>query len=184
MEYTVKGTIYDSNSSINDRIKDALLRRDVYACVTDLMTSLLRNEETRGEWGDDFVNLTFEACPECGGRVQRATDLDRNDIVEQCGGNYEDVDLNEFRVCQICGRVISQQNVDIGSNNPMEYWIVNSELGHDLMQRGEVVMERPLGWIWGRCAHGQQILCDDVINRIAYDMGILQGLQYSWENHV
>ena len=61
-----------------------------------------------------------------------------------------------------------------------EYWIVTPWLGEKLRDKGEPVLERWGGWIWGRTCTGQAILLDGVISEICYDMGILEGQPHEW----
>ena len=62
----------------------------------------------------------------------------------------------------------------------LEYWIVSPWLGEKLREKGEPVLERWGGWIWGRTCSGQAILLDNVISEICYEMEILEGQQYEW----
>lgn len=55
-----------------------------------------------------------------------------------------------------------------------EYIIVSSFLGEMLREHGEPVYERDLGWVWGRETFGQSIACDEVIEQICREIGLIE----------
>ena len=61
-----------------------------------------------------------------------------------------------------------------------EWWRVTSYLYEKLGNKGEVVLEGPNGYYWGRCCTGQAILLDGVISQICADNEILEGQEYDW----
>jgi len=63
----------------------------------------------------------------------------------------------------------------------LEFWIVSPWLGEKLMEKGEAVLKRWGGWIWGRTCTGQAISLDGVISEICYDIEILEGQPYEWK---
>lgn len=184
MSYTVNGATYNYDSSINQRIKDKLVEREVYACVSDMVGDLMR-AEVEG-WGyEEFENTFYYACPDCeSSNVREATEDDISTILESFDGDYEadDIDVSEFYICEMCQKAILVEDLEGEFFEPLEFWIVSSMFGKDLKRRGEVVMERYGGWIWGRQATGQAISLDEIINEIAKDMEILDGQKYSWAN--
>lgn len=63
-----------------------------------------------------------------------------------------------------------------------EWWAVSDWFGEKLKEKGEIIIDNIWGKsYWGRTTTGQSICIDGVIFDIAYDMGILKGMEHSWE---
>ena len=63
---------------------------------------------------------------------------------------------------------------------PLEFWIVGDWFGEKLKDHSEIVAELFDFTIWARRTSGQAIALDYVISRIAEEIEILDGQQYSW----
>ncbi len=51
-----------------------------------------------------------------------------------------------------------------------EWWCVHSPLAGKLEKKGEYIIKHGLGYWWGRCTSGQQIIQDRVIQEIAEEL--------------
>lgn len=83
--------------------------------------------------------------------------------------------------CPYCG-TIHEEEPETDPQEIYEYWIVTPWLGEKLREKGEPVLKRHGGWIWGRTCSGQAIALDWVISLICYDMGILEGQPHEWKD--
>lgn len=185
MTYTVDGVAYDSNSSINQRIKGTLVEREVMANVSDMMCDLIwysYDDAHESNWGiDNFDNGSVPCCPECGDRgLRKCDDNDIPTIADRLGFGPDDVNPRDHSICTSCGAVIWEDECDWDSRDPYEYWIVSPWFGDQLLLFGEMVLKRDSGAVWGRCTTGQAIALDYVVDQIAYRMGILDGQKASW----
>ena len=147
---------YDYNSSKNQTIKGQFVQREVYACISDMAEHLFSYEGDKYADWNEWENLYIARCPECGETVDYGVEC------PHCGAIYEEEPETE------------PQEI-------YEYWIVSPWLGEKLRDKGEPVLERWSGWIWGRTCTGQAILLDSVISSICYDMGILEGQPHEWK---
>ena len=82
--------------------------------------------------------------------------------------------------CPHCGAIHGEEP-ETEPQEIYEYWIVSPWLGEKLKDKGEPILERWGGWIWGRTCTGQAILLDNVISEICYEMGILDGQPHEWK---
>lgn len=186
MEYTINGKTYDTNSIPNQRIKERFVCNNVSACVTDMVSDLIRYSLTYGEdeWVNGFDNIYYDSCLNCNGCSKEATEKDIPAIDEYCREKnlvYTPNDLKDWYVCEDCGEVYPREESEATLVEVLEYYIVSDFLGRRLRERGEVIMERPGGWIWGRQISGQAILLDSVISDICMEMEILEGQSHCWE---
>lgn len=95
----------------------------------------------------------------------------RHEIID-CIMNDEDFDFSEYA---------NDNNLDYDYIEAYEFWNVSDFLGRKLREQGETVVDILDFTVWARCTTGQAILLDGVISRIAEDMEILEGQEYSWE---
>lgn len=49
------------------------------------------------------------------------------------------------------------------------WWVVDNWLANQLSNRGEAVLDTPIGYVWGRTSGGQAIHIDDIMLEIAND---------------
>ena len=147
---------YDYDSTKNQAIKDQFVQREVKACITDMSEHLFSWEGDKYANWDEWENLYITRCPECG---------------EPYGEGYK---------CPHCG-TIHEEKPEAELQEIYEYWIVSPWLGKKLRDKGEPVLERWGGWIWGRTCTGQMILLDGVISAICYELGILEGQPHEWK---
>ena len=83
---------------------------------------------------------------------------------------------------EIVGKFFSVYDENSEYYEPLEFWIITDWLGEKLKEHGELVDELFDFTIWARRTSGQAIALDYVISRIAEEMEILDGQQYSWSN--
>lgn len=89
--------------------------------------------------------------------------------------------------CNNCGRIYGEYDfgeLDKAQPEIYEWYAVSDRFGEKLGQYGEVVIDAWGKSYWGRQGTGQSIICDYVIEQIAYDLEILEGQRYSWEDRV
>jgi predicted RNA-binding Zn-ribbon protein involved in translation (DUF1610 family) len=167
---------YDYNSSKNLAIKDRFVQREVIACISDMAEYLFGYDGDKYADWDEWENLYVTRCPECGEIVVEWVEADGNDVVE-----WAEVDENDVASehtghgvkCPHCG-AIHEEEPEAEPQEIYEYWIVTPWLGKKLRDKGEPVLERSGGWIWGRTCTGQAILLDWVIHAICSDLGLLE----------
>lgn len=163
---------YDYNSSKNQAIKDQFVRREVYACISDMAEYLFSYDGDKYADWDEWENLYVTRCPGCGEIVDEWKEIDETDIV------YIEMDYGVK--CPHCGEIFEEEP-EPEPQEIYEYWIVSPQLGEKLRDKGEPVLERRDGWIWGRTCTGQAILLDNVISEICYEMEILEGQPHEWK---
>lgn len=158
---------YDFDNVKNQMIKEALVNREVYACISDMTDYLF--DYDGGLYGtyDEFENLYVTTCPECG--AVNSFDHDVRD----------DGSLTDYWYCNNCNHEIDEE-LEGEPQEIYEYWIVSSWFGAKLRDVGEPVFERMSGWIWGRTCTGQAISLDSAINEICKGMEILEGMPHEW----
>lgn len=158
---------YDFNSINNQKIKDALVNREVYACISDMADYLFNCDDNSYANFDDFENVFVTICPKCG-----AVNSYHHDV-------RDDDELTDYWYCDHCHHEVEEE-MDTEPQEIYEYWIVSPWFGEKLRNAGEPVFERMLGWIWGRTCTGQAISLDGVIDEICKDMEILEGMPNEW----
>lgn len=89
--------------------------------------------------------------------------------------------------CNSCGCIYGEYDFgELDNTQPeiYEWYAVSDWLGKKLSQYGEVVIDAYGKRYWGRQGTGQSIICDNVIEHIAYDLEILEGQTHSWEGRI
>lgn len=89
--------------------------------------------------------------------------------------------------CNSCGCIYGEYDFgELDNTQPeiYEWYAVSDWLGKRLSQYGEVVIDAYGKRYWGRQCTGQSIICDSVIEQIAYDLEILEGQTHSWEGRI
>ena len=89
--------------------------------------------------------------------------------------------------CNNCGRIYGEYDfgeLDKAQPEIYEWYAVSDRFGEKLGQYGEVVIDAWGKSYWGRQGTGQSIICDYVIEQIAYDLEILEGQPNSWEEQI
>lgn len=204
--YEVNGKQYDYWSETNQRILDILVDREVYCCMTSEMEYMLKKAMDYDEDcpfdEDDFDRTFVESCPHCGCQYSieeiAPHEIDDDDIERDedgtylcsvCGASYEDIedakyccDYLNLRKCHECNSIFDADEVDSSPAEIYEWWAVSRWFGEKLKDKGEVIIESYGKSYWGRTCTGQTISLDGCIANIAKDMGILEGMEYSWEN--
>jgi len=148
----------NSNSSINQKIKDKFVSREVLTCFSSEMQEVLKHDIVSYE---DIENCYEDVCPECGHDELYYDEEKQAYYCDACDETFEDPD---------------QQPVEI-----YEWWIVTDYLCRKLSEKGQPVLEWGNNCYWGRCCTGQAILLDSVISEICSDMEILEGEKNEWK---
>ena len=173
---------YDYNSSRNQTIKGQFVEREVMACISDMAEHLFSYEGDKYANWNEWENLYVTRCPECGETVDEWEEVEAEDVEnpdEYTDNNGEF--YGEGYKCPHCGAILEDEP-ETEPQEIYEYWIVTPWLGKKLRDKGEPVLERWGGWIWGRTGAGQAILLDSVISSICHDMGILEGQPHEWKD--
>jgi len=171
---------YDYNSIKNQTIKGQFVQREVKACISDMAEYLFGYDGDKYADWDEWENLYIARCPECGDIVDEWKEVDENDVVHIESDDIANEYMDHGVKCPHCG-AIHEDEPETELQEIYEYWIVTPWLGEKLRDKGEPVLKRWDGWIWGRTCTGQAILLDSVISSICYDMGILEGQPHEWE---
>ena len=169
MKYTVNGKDYDTHSQVNQRILDKVVDDNVYSCVNDMVEYILKITDLYNHrdadppfTNDDVENLYEYKCYECGETLE-CSDDEKIIICPNCNAQFDDI--------YDCDKI--QKKV-------YQWFIVDGWFAKKLREQNEVIIETPNNYIWGRQTFGQAISLDGVISKIALDMKILDGQQYSW----
>lgn len=161
----------DFNSLTNQEIKSKFVQREVLACFSYEMDSILKasSEGVKSDLPtfDDIENLYSYHCPNCG------EDTGTNDLKDL----YDDEGSYK---CTSCKASEIERLWDSELQEVYEWWIVSKFLYKKLKAKGHPVLEWGNNYYWGRCTTGQAILFDGVISDICSEMGILEGQQYDW----
>lgn len=185
----------------NQRICAKLVDREVIACASPLVYELLRHSEVARTLGideDELLGLAStidyeqaardwvsDAGPEA---LENAfgwdiVDVDPDGDAMESLRRQADDELDKHSAAEFLQKFCLDNDIDTGDygREAYEHWIVTSYLADKLREKGEIVGEL-FGWnIWGRCATGQAISMDGVIQQIASDMEILSGQKYEWK---
>ena len=162
-----------SNSARDQQIKRKFVEEEVFANISDLADNLFDYDGERYASFYEFENWNNVECPYCG---EMTDDFELTDYTDECG--------NEVYMCPNCDHLMSNKEYwNAKDNEPeiYEYYIVSSYLGKLLKDHGEIVLERMMGWIWGRQCTGQSIMLDNVIDEICEEREILEGQSYEWK---
>ena len=171
---------YDYNSNKNQTIKDRFVQREIIACISDMAEHLFSYDGDKYANWDEWENLYVTRCPKCLEPVDEWEEVNEYDVEhidsDEIANEYMDYGVK----CPHCG-IIYEEEPETEPQEIYEYWIVTPWLGEKLRDKGEPVLERWGGWIWGRTCTGQAILLDSVISSICYDMEILEGQPHEWK---
>lgn len=196
MSYTINGIKYDYDSTINQRIKEKFVEREVYCLVNTMVEYILsKSWEDRNApfCYDDVKNFYMPKCPECESSYGfeefayaykcmscNTISIETSDSCPNCeDGMQEFEELTDVYKCQDCGHIV--EDIDRLDREPQEifqWFMVSDYLCGKLEEKGECVLSDES--IWGRGCCGQAILLDHVISEICYDMEILEGQKYEW----
>jgi hypothetical protein len=171
---------YNYDSSRNQTIKNQFVQGEVCACISDMAEYLFSYEGDKYADWDEWENLYVTRCPECGeinSILHNETPDDNDNIPADCD---PDKYAAEYPYQCVCGARFEEEP-ETEPQEIYEYWIVTPWLGEKLRDKGDPVLERWGGWIWGRTCTGQAILLDSVISEICYEMGILEGQPHEWK---
>jgi len=162
----------DSNSVVNQEIKNSFVGREVLACFSYEMQSVLNAEGTRSKeyplpTYEDIENAYEDICPKCGS----------SDIYKSPDQNVPNSDCFQ---CGSCDVVLPNDELESQPKEIFEWWIVTEYLYKALKARGQAVLAWGNNYYWGRETTGQAILLDGIISSICEEMEILNGQKYSW----
>ena len=141
----------DYNSNINQDIKGKFIEREVYCCITDIVTDLI---ETKKINIYDYIET----------------------VIEFDGINYS---YNEFEQLKNNNPEIDYSDCYEHETEIFEYWAVSNFLAEKLKEKGYIIIDDYFVSIWGREITGQAILLDLSISQICEDMKILDPLPNS-----
>jgi len=172
-----------STTATNQRIAAKFTGREVYFCVSTLVSELAQKAEEFPEYTDDIYDLCrglpdYESALIDNGwesfsdKYGVACWRDTSDGATHCG-TAEDV----YKFFE------DDLNFDVGDyeSEIFEHWIVSEFLANRLEAKGERVVRDFFGLtVWGRPTTGQGISSDRVIEEICHDMEILEGQKHSW----
>lgn len=151
MTYTVNGIEYDSNNIINQRILDKFCNIHIYLDMT-METNFIIH--FLANYDSAYKELPF--------------DLDDYDEALENAYDTGDPDAE-------CPEVY-------------EWYAVSERLAEHLKANHEIVIKTYDKFLWGRQSFGrgrqsfgQVVSLDYAIQKIAIDLGILQGQEFSWE---
>jgi hypothetical protein len=197
--------------SINQRICDQLVRREVVYCVSVMVSEISRLGTDVGDWSyDEIIDLCVnraqpeEALRESGyllvdfgsdSHLVKASDKESMELLNEellSAETVEEVDAIHEKAEELTCGVYQEDELDAACDTlgidltdydreVLEHWIVSDFLAEKLRENGETVGELLGMTIWGRCTSGQAISMDWVIRKIASDMQILHGQRYAWE---
>jgi hypothetical protein len=187
--------------TINQRICEQLVHREVLHCVSSLVSHFAQNSESLNGsdysqddlfpilQSDDYENAVRENSDSQIFEDSNGTEfwLNRNDFAE-FETITDDDERNEYlsdNAVEIedadTWRTIADDNhIEPYTNEAYEHWAVKSWLAGKLAEHGEMTGELFDFNIWGRCTTGQSIAMDGVIRQIAASMEILHGMQNDW----
>jgi hypothetical protein len=192
---------YSANSTKNQDIKGQLVAREVNSCVTSITEWVLSKEFEVSDPFYSFDDITnFYSYPEFsdvhGNYFEGGTEDGRTERIEEARAEIEaleermseadeneDMDLyNDLYAKQssIEDFISELEDLETEPAEIFEWWDVSGWFANRLEAYGECILD---GGIWGRCTTGQAILLDHVITKIAFDMGILEGQENSWERN-
>jgi len=160
----------DYDSIVNQDIKQKLVSREVIHCASTMMYNIRECIEFQQETDELFGVPDYYSALEV-----YLYELDEEET-QGLLDNYDVESIEDLDPEEVC----SDLNLEYDYADIFEYWIVTNWLGEKLKKHGESVAEFLGFTIWGRQTSGQAILLDDVISRIAYDMGILEGQERDW----
>ena len=160
----------DYDSIVNQDIKQKLVSREVIHCASTMMYNIRECIEFQQETDELFAVPDYYSALEV-----YLYELDEEET-QGLLDNYDVESIEDLDPEEVC----SDLNLEYDYADILEYWIVTNWLGEKLKKHGENVAEFLGFTIWGRQTSGQAILLDDVISRIAYDMGILEGQERDW----
>lgn len=156
-----------------------LVRREVYYCVSSLVSSLAMGchavSSNTGE-GRQLLDLTEQA-------VELAAPvLDYEEAAREAGWQFENVhgnpmwtkgsDLDEDKAFEPSAEAAcAHDDIEPYDREVYEHWLVSDWLADKLIEKGEKVDKDFAGMtIWARTTTGQAVACDHVIKQIAADL--------------
>lgn len=196
-------------SMTNQRICSRLVEREVYYCVSSLVSHFAENHDAIN--GSDYTEDDVYALLSCDdwqtaweesgytlhedstGDLYALTEADAARLAACTTFDPDEFDeLDEARDDIITdGEAVDCDSddwkglceavgIDPETREAYEHRIVSDWLARRLSERGEITGELFGLTIWGRCCTGQAIHLDSVIGEIAEEMGILDGQEHSW----
>ena len=162
MPYTVNGIEYDFDSSVNQRIKQDFVNREVMCCMTSEVEYILRLANELSSYDapfteEDVSNYFVKECDKCGSQygfdefypddeeIEIEKDEDGAYMCPVCGLDYdteaearECCSTEKLYKCQSCGHVYTEEEYEYLDENPQEvyeWWAVTNWLGDKLKER-------------------------------------------------
>lgn len=199
------------NSTVNQQIKDKLIDREINAVMTTEINSLLMASDLTGDY-ESFPSWNeienYWNTPEYNGKFvhYNGTD-DKEETLDNYRERLEQWEVLEdiYRDAFYCeddsimevnylniekkrehfrNEIEDLENLEIEPAEIMQWYNVSKWYYEKLKEHGEAVLEYGCGYYWGRQAYGQAVSLDFITAKIAYEMGILEGQEWSWANAV
>lgn len=169
---------------INQRICAKFVADEVIACVSD-MVEINYGEDIPNKYSVDHEDVSnLYRYPEYYGtyaKFEGGGDYARDEEIERLTQLQEEKRsegiyiLSADQVEKIADEIDDLKRLELEEAEIFEWWIVTSWLGRKLEEKGYPVVERSMGWLWGRTTTGQSISIDYVIREICQDMEFLYG---------
>lgn len=138
-----------------------LVSREIYICQSGTMDLIMR---ANADYYDDLENAYDVKCPECGETHDADAEVyDADDLEDEDGLTYD-------ARCSSCGHRFDNGDAEQEPKEIYEWWAVSAWLADKLSEKGEAMFDGPDCKIWGRCATGQAIALDHVIQTIASEV--------------
>jgi hypothetical protein len=196
---TKEQALKEGNSTVNQKIKEKFVGREVYCNVNSLVEYCLskgyedsdspvsldsiENYYLYPEWSKTVVGeaLYFEG----GNEDAKETFLEEFDRLEEESSELlEKEEISEATHERNLALIEeAKEEFEAIENEPQEiyeWWAISDFLFRKLKEKGDAVVDSGSCYIWGRTTSGQAILLDYVITQICADMGILEGQENSW----
>lgn len=140
-----------------------------YDTKEDAMNCCYSDEESREDLEESDMIKEVWICPFCGEEHESEEDT------KDCVCHWKE----RLYKCPYCGKYVFESETEEEMNKAYEWWFVTSFFAEKLKQHGEMVIT---GWrsVWGRGTTGQAIYLDDVVEKIAEEMKILEGMENDW----
>lgn len=185
IEYMAAGGQPDS--AANQRVRDDLVARNVKACLSSLIFTLINSDGFSDDEDIMALNIAYdyeESCRQEGWVPWSELGAAITDTLEEgvVPGEFAKVeagiidntsDANDWE--ELC----RETGIDPEYREVYEHWLVDRWFLARLNEFGETTGEFADLPIWGRCTTGQSISMDHIIADIAASMEILDGQRYS-----
>lgn len=203
--YSVGNKTYHYNSEHNKAVKKRFLQREVFTEATRtvefILEASLSNFESPLRWEYEMDRPTKPFCPFCGEEltldetdtmdpeviihIDETAEEDERYLCPICLSGYAtEIDARNcchykgIYICEHCHTAVADEDVDYSDEvgNPKEWWLVTDWIAKKLASKNQLVLESEDGvYVWGRMTGDGELLEDDIISGICYDLELLEG---------